>query len=197
MENAGVPILSVGGTLTENDYKAAVRARGVRDFLTAVLIWLLIMLLLVFGYGLYKVSPYLKSGELTFGEWLDELWNVLSTRKWTLTIAGCISLYAVLVLLVRPSQMVKRMRERYPTGIPFVYDFYEDELVIRSSSRSGDETVRLLYTEVQRRIKDRKYVITLSTGRKNRFGLFKAIMTPQEVTAVLELLKARCPQRKS
>ena len=158
MENAGVPILSVGGTLTENDYKAAVRARGALDLLRFALVYLLFLFLLVFGYGLYKVSPYLKSGELTFGEWLDELWNVLSTGKWTLTIAGCISLYAVLVLLVRPSQMVKRMRERYPTGIPFVYDFYEDELVIRSSSRSGDETVRLLYAEVQRRIKDRKYV---------------------------------------
>ena len=195
MENAGVPILSVGGTLTENDYKAAVRARGVREFLTAVLIWLLIMLLLVFGYGLYEVYPYLKSGELTFGEYLKETWVLLPAESGS--IAGIFALCAVLVLLVRPSQMVKRMRERYPTGIPFVYDFYEDELVIRSSSRSGDETVRLLYTEVQRRIKDRKYVITLSTGRKNRFGLFKAIMTPQEVTAVLELLKARCPQRKS
>ena len=197
MENAGVPILSVGGTLTENDYKAAVRARGVREFLTAVLIWLLIMLLLVFGYGLYEVYPYLKSGEITLSEWLIELWNALLSRTTPfVTIIGLLILYAVVLLLVRPAQLAQRMRELYPTGMPLVYDFYVDRLVLNSSSHSGDQTVRLLYSDVQRRIKEHKYTITLSTGQKNRYSLFKSIMTPEEVAVVRDLLKTHCPQHK-
>ena len=69
-------------------------------------------------------------------------------------------------------------------------------LVTHINSRSGENFVRMHYTDVQRKIKETKYVFTLSTGQKNRISLFKAIMTPEEEKTARELLKERCPQRR-
>ncbi|MBR4235790.1 MAG: hypothetical protein IKR85_06985 [Clostridia bacterium] len=197
MSESDESILHISGTMTEKDYLAAVRARNGRYFLRYMVIYVLLMLIFVLGLSLYEVFPYLKSGEITLSEWLIELWNALLSRTTPfVTIIGLLILYAVVLLLVRPAQLAKRMRELYPTGMPLVYDFYVDRLVLNSSSHSGDQTVRLLYSDVQRRIKEHKYTITLSTGQKNRYSLFKSIMTPEEVAVVRDLLKTHCPQHK-
>ena len=196
MNEADEAILHIRGTMTENDYIAAVRARGGRAFLRFTVIYVSVMLIFTLGSGLYEAFPFLKSGEITFSEWLFGLWNALLSGTTLFVIVGFLILCAVVQFLVRPAQMAKRMRELYPTGMPLVYDFYDDRLVINSSSPSGDQTARLFYSDVQRRIKEHKYVITLSTGQKNRYSLFKVIMTPEEVAAVRDLLKTHCPQHK-
>ena len=196
MSESDESILHISGTMTEKDYLAAVRARSGRAFLKVTFIYVLLMLIYVLGLGIYKVFPYLKSGEITFGEWLIGLWNALLSGTMPYVIVGFLILYAVVLFLVRPAQIAKRMHELYPTGMPLVYDFYDDRLVINSSSPSGDQTMRLLYSDVQRRIKEHKYTITLSTGQKNRYSLFKSIMTPEEVAVVRDLLKTHCPQHK-
>ena len=55
----------------------------------------------------------------------------------------------------------------------------------------------LPYADVQRKIKETKHWFLLSTARKNRIYLYKAIMTPEEAERVRRLLNERCPQRKT
>ena len=110
---------------------------------------------------------------------------------------GCIALYALIHLLIRPFQGRKRFRELYPEGMPVVYAFYGDRMKIHSVTAISDQTARLPYADVQRKIKETKHWIRLSTARKNRIYLYKAIMTPEEAERVRRLLNERCPQRKT
>ena len=88
------------------------------------------------------------------------------------------------------------MRELYPDGLPIVYDFFEEMLVINSSSQAADQTIRLKYGDVRRRIRENGHIFKLSTGQRNRLGLYKAIMTGDEIRSVRALLKERCPQSR-
>ena len=149
---------------------------------------------------------------VTLLDWLTNGRNipteVLSIWVWTVTITtvtsptmliwftAVIVFYAVNNLVIKPARAAKRMRERDPEGAPFVYDFYEDRLEIKSSSQSSDETIRVKYADVQRRIRESRYILMLSTGQRNRFLLYKTIMTPEEASQMVELLCTRCPQRR-
>ncbi|MBQ6174157.1 MAG: hypothetical protein IJK28_06000, partial [Clostridia bacterium] len=83
-----------------------------------------------------------------------------------------------------------------PDGFPVTYDFFDDTLVISSATKTSDETFRLKYADVQRKIRETRYTIALSTGQRNRIGLYKAVMAPEETEQVRKLLNERCPQRK-
>ena len=115
----------------------------------------------------------------------------------TYIIIGLLVFYAVYYIVVRPILAKKRLHELHPDGFPVTYDFYDDMLVIISSTQSSDETVRLKYADVQRKIKERKYIIVLSTVKRNRLGLYKAVMTSEDLERVRRHLNERCPQRKT
>ena len=88
------------------------------------------------------------------------------------------------------------MRERYPDGLPVVYVFFDNMLVIGSCEAAADQTLRMKYGDVRRRIRENGHIFKLSTGQRNRLGLYKAIMTGDEIRSVRALLKERCPQHK-
>lgn len=196
MSESENPVLRISGTVTEQDYKRAVRAGQLHLLLKMMIIYVLFCVLFRLGYDFYCVLPYLRSGEVTFGEWLSWIGDLFVPDATLYVIFVFFIVYAVNLLLVRPMRAGKRMRELFPEGLPVVYEFFNDRLVINASGQSGEETVRLNYANVQRRIGDTKNVFTLSTGQKNRYNLFKAVMTPEETARVRELLQARCPQRR-
>ncbi|MBR5379938.1 MAG: hypothetical protein IK140_05340 [Clostridia bacterium] len=190
------PILHISGILSEKDYKKAVRASGLRRFWIYMVIYLLMMVLIPMIVTFKDLYPWLRDGYIPFDAFLERIFrSVIDRGAWIIAV-GFIAFYALYQLWFRPVRAGKQMRELDPEGAPLVYDFYEDMLVTHIDSRSGENTVRMHYTDVQRKIKETKYVFTLSTGQKNRTGLFKAIMTPEEEKNVRELLKERCPQRR-
>ena len=57
--------------------------------------------------------------------------------------------------------------------------------------------ILLSYADVQRKIKETKYTIALSTVQRNRIALYKAVMTSEELERVRGILKERCPQHRT
>ena len=196
MSESESAILKISGTLTLEDYKSAVMARNIRAFIKAVVVFILAVIVLVAILTLFQTYPYLKNGEATVKEVAEIALGVFTKGAMPFILIGFIALYAILLFLIRPYQTMKRMRELYPGGIAFVYNFYEDRLEASSTSKTGDSTVRFKYSDVQRKIKETSYAFVLSTEQRNRYLLFKRIMTPDEAAAVRELLSARCPQGK-
>ena len=190
------PIIHISGTLTLKDYMAAVRAGGLRSMLIISLIILPGSFLCTLLISLPDWIPYLKDGRATLGEWLNTYWKASVNGSSLFVLLGFLLLYALYLFLIRPYLAGKRMRERYPDGLPIVYDFFEDMLVIDSSTPAADQTLRLKYDEVRRKIRETGHIFRLSTGQRNRLGMYKAIMTEDEVVRVRALLKERCPQRK-
>ena len=195
MSETTIPLLHINGIITEKDYKAALRAHSKRRVLLFCVSYLLFLLLFIVGMDLYHAFPYLKDGSLTFGEWLKMLWEGINPVYWCVVI-GFIILYAVYLLLIRPMQLGRRMRELDPDGEPVEYDFYDDHIELRATTQTDNRTVRMKYGDVQRKIKENKYIFILSTSRKNRLAIYKTIMTAEEVENVRNLLYEHCPQRK-
>ena len=190
------PVIRISGAVSEKEYKAALRARNVRVFLKLTAVYVSLMLVMTIGSSMYYAYPYIRSGKITYGEWLGELWDSLCDGLSPYIFVGFILLYAAFLFLINPIRFGRRFNEIYPNGMPVEYNLYEDRLVMTSASRSAEFTDRLYYSDVKRKIRETGHAIGLSTGRKNRYTLFKCVMTPEEVTSVRELLKARCPQRK-
>ena len=198
MSESKAPVIHISGTVTEKDYTNAVRARGIRNFLKYAVIYILVMLLFDLGVSIYYWYPELKNGRITFSAWLNEAWGtVFSASPGTCVIAGFLVLFAVYLMIIRPGQAKKRLRELHPNGLHVTYDFFDDVLVISSATQTADETFRLRYADVQRKIGETGYVISLSTGKRNRIGLYKTVMTPEETERVRKLLNERCPQRRT
>ena len=191
------PSLHISGTITERDHKAAIRALGLRPFVKYTIIYVAVIVLITFGTSLHYSYSVIKDGYITFGECLRKIWVPLLFRSsaWYIA-AGFLALYALIIFLIKPILAGKRMRELYPEGFPVTYNFYGEQLVMQATTQMSDETIRIRYADVQRRIRENKYIIVLSTNQRNRFSVYKTIMTPEETITVMELLKARCPQHK-
>ncbi|MBQ6529258.1 MAG: hypothetical protein IJI38_12095 [Clostridia bacterium] len=195
MDNEKIPLIHICGTVSEQDFSAAMHARGIRSFLKYTLIYLLAVLLIDLGSSLYYWYPYIQDGFISFSQWLSEAAKtVFSISSTTFLTIGFIVLFAILLIGVKPMRARKQFRELHPEGLPIVYDFFDDQLVIHSSSSSADETFRLKYADVRRKIKETRHMILLATGQKNRIGLYKTVMTPDQLESVRKLLNERCPQ---
>lgn len=197
MSESKTPVIHITGTVTEKDYTNAVRARGIRFCLKYTIIYLILMFVFEMGISFYYWYPDLKDGYVTCAEWLSEAWRtVFRASLSTYMIIGFLAVYAVFEIVIRPILAQKRLREFHPDGFPVTYDFFDDTLVISSATKTSDETFRLKYADVQRKIRETRYTIALSTGQRNRIGLYKAVMAPEETEQVRKLLNERCPQRK-
>lgn len=53
MDNEKIPLIHICGTVSEQDFSAAMHARGIRSFLKYTLIYLLAVLLIDLGSSLY------------------------------------------------------------------------------------------------------------------------------------------------
>ncbi len=190
------PIIHISGVVSENECKAAIRRKNVRVFLNAVIAYVITVSVMTPLMSFFSEYSYLKSGVVTYGQWIRALWNSMTSSVMICLFVGLSLLYAITLFLFKPFRIGRSFRELYPDGMPVAYDFYGDRLVISSFSQSAESTDRLNYSDVRRRIRETGYIITLSTSRKNYYNLFKCIMKPEEVTSVREILKARCPQRK-
>lgn len=198
MENAEKPLLHISGTLSVEDTVKVWRFRGIQHFWKYALIYLLLCALVFFGTSLYYWYSDLRDGYITVGEWLDyAIRGVFDGSIADFVIIGFLVFYALYLIVIRPMQVGKRIRELNPGGTPLTYDFYEDRIVFSTMSKSVAETYQIEYAKVQRKIKEDKYSFRLSTGQKNRIGLSKIIMTAEEIESVRKLLKERCPQRKA
>ncbi len=197
MSEAKEPEIHVSGTVTEDNYTTAVRAGGIELFLKYVLSFLFLMILIDFIVSFYYWYPGLRDGYATYGEFNSAVWKeILSVSPGNCLLIGFIVLYALYLIVFRPLQAGKRLRELHPEGFPVVYDFYEDQLVIHSASQTADETFRLKYADVQRKIRETKYMFKLATANRNKIGLYKAVMTAENTESIRRLLNERCPQRK-
>ena len=195
MDNEKIPLIHICGTVIEQDFSAAMHARGIRSFLKYTLIYLLAVLLIDLGSSLYYWYPYIQDAFISFSQWLSEAGKtVFSISSTTFLTIGFIVLFAILLIGVKPMRARKQFRELHPEGLPIVYDFFDDQLVIHSSSSSADETFRLKYADVRRKIKETRHMILLATGQKNRISLYKTVMTPDQLESVRKLLNERCPQ---
>lgn len=190
------PILHIRGIITEEALKARTREKYADFFRKYVLIYLGILLLVFLGITLYDWLPDLREGYLTLGEWfLFSCGSLFGSFAFWL-LAAMLALYGLVVLVLRPAQAVKQMRELHPDGIEIDYSFFEDELVVKAVSPTADETLRIRYSDVRRKIRETPISIVLSAGVRKNFGLHKTVMTPREAESVLALLRERCPQRR-
>jgi hypothetical protein len=190
------PVIRISGSVSEKEYKAALRARNVRVFLKLTAVYVSLMLVMTIGTSMYYAYPYIRSGEITYGEWLGELWDSLCEGMSPYIFVSFILLYAAILFLIDPIRFGKRFNEIYPNSMPVEYVLYENRLVMTSVSRSAESTDRLYYSDVKHKIRENGHAFRLSTGKKNKYTLFKCVMTPEEVTSVRELLKTHCPQHK-
>ena len=198
MSEAKEPEIHVSGTVTEQDYTTAARARGAQLFWKFMLVYLLLLLFIHFITNFYYWYPYLRDGRAAYSDFFHEAWKTFfSASPASFMMIGFLVLYALYLIVFRPLQGKKRLHELHPEGLPVVYDFYEDQLVVRSATQTSDETYRLKYADVQRKIKETKFLFILATAKRNKIGLFKAVMSPDNTESIRKLLNERCPQRKS
>lgn len=195
MSETETPLLHIAGTLTEKDFRSALRARRVRPVLFMTFLLFLIYAIPVYGIRLYNDYPYMKLGVWSFGEWVKLIWEYDGQSNAFIFI-GFAAVYALLLLWHHPNRASKRFRELYPSGASIAIDFYEDCFSVleegESASASNRDTLRLQYSQMRRRIIENARVFVVSTGQRNRIVLHKAIMTPQEIEAVRELLHRKC-----
>ena len=198
MNEIETPLIRIAGTITEKDYVNANRSIGARSFFRISAIFLGAELLFNLAIGILEYSSYIQAGLLTFGEALKYTWEAFfqSPVAWII-IAAVMAFDLLFLLLIRPALTGKSVRELYPDGAPVIYDFFEDRLVICFQTKTIDETVRVSYADVLRKIIETKYQFILQTNQRNRIFVFKTIMTPEEMQNVRELLKSRCPQRRN
>ena len=197
MSESKTPVIQISGTVAEKDYISAVRARGIRFLWKYSVIYILLKLFLDLGISFYYWYPVLKDGNITFAQWLNEAWGTVFRASFgTCLIAGFLVLFAVYLIVIRPGLAKKSFHELFPDGLPVAYAFYDDTLVIRSATQTADQTFRLKYADVQRKIREYRYTIALSTGSRNMVSLYKTVMTPEEAKQVRKLLEERCPQRR-
>ena len=195
MAEIDTPVLHISGTITGEDYKTVLRNRGAHLFLKWVIIYLVVIVAVVLGTSLYAWLPDLKAGYITVGEWLGEVLDYsIQNTIMPYVFIGFVVLYGLFLILIRPVIAEKRMRELYPGGTPIIYDFYDDKLVVTVNSVSANETFRLKYNSIRLKVSESKYLFMLSTGQKNKFSLYKTIMTPEEIEKVRGLLNAGCLQ---
>ena len=195
--NEEEPILHISGTISEKDYRDAIRSFNVPRVLLYLIIFPLVIVLVIMGASLFTSFSDIREGSITFAEWLSYAWQSVFKASWTWSLMAVLLIYYALYLLVyRPIRAGKRIHELYPDGIPISYDFYNDYLIDKSTTDSSDDTSRIKYADVQRKITENRSNIILPIGRRNKCFLFKAIMTPEEAEKALKLLKERCPQHK-
>ena len=196
MNESQTPILHIRGNIDEKAQAARVRGDGKRLFFPVCGIYLALCLGFYLCLDLCEWYPWLRNGYFTLGEFFREIASrFVGTCPFWL-ILGFLVLYALILLVIRPIQAANYVRRLVPDGIPITYDFYEDHLELTADTSESNQTLRMAYADVQRKIRVTRTNIILSTGRKNTMTLYKSVMTPQEAETVLELLKARCPQRK-
>ena len=198
MSEAKEPVIHISGTVTEKDYTTAVRANGIRYCLKFTIAYMVLMFVISLGIDFYYWVPDLKEGYITFGEWLSgAVEDVFRLSPATWIVIGVLVFYPVFCIVIRPILAKKRLHELHPDGFPVTYDFFDDTLVISTSTQTTDETFRLKYADVQRKIKETKNTIALSTVQRNRIALYKAVMTSEELERVRGILKERCPQHRT
>ncbi len=195
MDENKTPLLHVSGTLTFADYKAAARISGFRLFIKASVLFLAVCILGSIGLGVYHNFSFLRAGRLSFGELLGRLWrSFISDPALLAVVFGFLIIYFVIGCLIRPWRLEKQARELFPQGNHISYDFYEDELAVSAENTSGAEIIRFRYADMKRKRVETKAYITVSTRRKNRLGLYKAVMTPEQIENARAILNARCPK---
>ena len=195
MDENKTPLLHVSGTLTFADYKAAARISGFRAFIRTTVFYLLSFSLFVIGNDVIRNFSALRNGILSFGELLSWQWKDMITDPALLAVVfGFLIIYFVIGCLIRPGRLEKRARELFPQGNHVSYDFYEDELAVSAENTSGAEIIRFRYADMKRKRVETKAYITVSTRRKNRLGLYKAVMTPEQIKDARAILNARCPK---
>ena len=198
MDEKETPVFHISGTLSEKDFKTAVRGMGFRAFLRYALIFLGFIILLYFLMELYQWSKSEWNQYYSFGEWLKfSLEGIIERPLFLIIEVALIAFYALLFLVIRPNLAAKQMRESSPDGLLITYDFYENQLVCITKSRMIDQTAQIKYADVQRKIAESKYYITLTTTQRHKATIYKALTTPEEAERVSAFLKERCPQRKA
>ena len=196
MNEAPSPILHISGTISIQSMKEHLRDRCADLFKKLLLVYLVVFCLLNMALHLYYWFPALKYGNATIGEWFIDCWSWLFGSFAFWVYIGLIALYGLFLLVIRPRQAEKQLLRSDPNGIPACYDFYEDHLEVNLVSQTAEQTIRIKYADVQRKIKETGLCITLASVQKNRVSLYKTIMTLQETEKARELLRTRCPQRK-
>ena len=196
MNESEAPILLIRGTISIESMKENLRNRAAELFKKLVLIYVIFFVVFNLALHLYYWYPALKYGYATIGDWFIDSWSWLLGSFAFWMYIGFIALYGLYLLVIRPRQAEKQLLRTDPDGIPASYAFYEDQLVVNIVSQTAEQTIRIRYADVQRKIKESALCISLVSVRKDRVSLFKTIMTPREMESVLALLRERCPQRR-
>lgn len=153
MGESNAPVIHVSGAFSLKDYTTAVRAGGIRYFLKLAIAYIILLFLVQMGTSFYYWYPALKDGYVTCAEWLSEAWKtVFSDPLVTYVSAGFILLCALYLIIIGPIQVAKRWRELHPDGLLVTYDFFDDHLVTGSATQTADQTFRLKYSDVRRKI---------------------------------------------
>ena len=198
MNETDLPIIHISGTVSKEEYAASMRAMGRRTFPIVLVVSLgefalLYSLMMLFSWFADGRSEY-----ITLGDWLAWSWLSLLSGPWIVCLLSLLyGFYALRTFLIRPRRAVKQMRELFPDGAPVTYDFFEDHIEWTVRSQKSDEKIWIKYSDLRRKIIETKYHFVVSTGMKNRFNIYKTIMTPEEVDQVRTLLKARSVQKQT
>lgn len=190
------PLRIITGTLTEEIYMRGIRIRSRRRALRTVLLYLLFCAVLMLCLGLWVSAS--QPGDMPNRRgWLQCTWDTMTGSPGPLAAAAvfCVIL-AASWLWYAPSRIRRQFRERYPDGSAIAYAFYEEYLETAVSNAAEKGMVRLRYADVRKRIEETDAYWLLTTAHRNTRILHKAVMTPDEIAWVRDLLRSRCPQHR-
>ena len=192
------PILTISGTLNEEDYVRSVRSRMKHEFIRKDWIFLLAYLVFVICLNIYGYTATLSFSGIPAGERLSHFFRYLLENSWlnVVIVAAGIGVIRIFHMWYVPKKMKNQFLEATPEGAPIIYRFFDDHFETLVNAEKQKTELKVKYTEIQRKIYENAYCFVAMTGRKNTYSFHKTLMTPEEVEAVRKLLQERCPQKK-
>ena len=186
-------LLAVHGKLTAAAYERGIRHSLLVYYLKVACVLMLCFVLIDAGLAVYYAARYREP----LSWWMREMFLSHSAGFWTFIAIG-LAAEAVLILVMRPRQLMKRITELFGEEQPWQISwlFYETHLRAVNKGRNQDAVQRFDYAQIAR-VQERKYDIFIRTGARNAVSVFKEAITKEEEKQILEILRERCPQVRS
>ena len=184
------PLLTVTSELSVAVYEKALRHNQLKRCAVSLcaLVGLMLLADVVFS-AYYAAADHLPFTELLLDSILHQ-----STAIWIL-YAVLFAVFVVMMLVIEPRQMVKRVREIAGDTWRQTLTFTETLLHVEEARKSGSGAQDFPWGQIVR-IRNRKYDILIRTGGKNGVSVFKEVLKPGEEQKILEILRAHCPAAK-
>lgn len=183
------PFLRYEGSLTREALIRSFREQGILFFMRYAAIYLgavLAWLMAVSAFYSIKYSyPF-------FALLYDEVFR--NEPIFYAILLGLLGYVAVRSIVLNPRRQTGRLFEVFGDGGPIgiVCSFYDSFLRIAYSGSRANESTDIEYGRV-RKVQDRRFGIVIRTEQKVGRLIYRDLLRPEDVQAIMEALKERCP----